>query len=201
MTKNKKILKNFWIKFYSILFSLLICQYAFADQNLSASKRVSKFMSIINQYIDSDSNMVRSKKATALKSYVDLEFMAKATTGKYWKKTTILQKEKFRKELFNKFFNFINIHVEDLKEIKFVEKSVKARGPKLIYIDGEIDTKKFKKVRVTWKLSAKTLKILDIDIEKISLIKSQRLEVKELLRKHRGDFSKFMSLYFNDKIK
>lgn len=199
MKKNKKISKNFWIKSFFILCSLFITQNAFADQKLNASKKVNEFVYIINKYIETQDKVVKSKNSNDLKSFVDLEFMAKATTGKYWKKTTDLEKKKFRVELFRKFFNFINVHVENLKEIKFNEKSVKTRGPKLIYIDGEIDTKKFKKVKVTWKLSSKTLKILDIDIEKISLVKSLRLEIKELLRKHRGDFSKFMSLYFKHK--
>lgn len=199
MKKNKKILKNFWIKFFFILCSLFITQNSFADQKLNASKKVNEFIYVINKYIETQDKLVKSKKSNDLKSFVDLEFMAKATTGKFWKKTTNLQKLKFRTELFTKFFNFINVHVEDLKELKFNEKSVKTRGPKLIYIYGEINTKKFKKVKVTWKLSSKTLKILDIDIEKISLVKSLRLEIKELLRKHRGDFSKFMSSYFKHK--
>lgn len=201
MKKNKKILKNFWINIFSIIFSLFLSHNTFANSQLdAASKKVNSFIDIINDYIETKDEVKKLNKSDALKIYVDLEFMAKATTGKYWKKTTNLEKIKFRDGLFRKFFNFINIHVEDLKEIKFNEKSVKSRGPKLIYIEGEIDTKKFKKVNVTWKLSSKDLKILDIDIEKISLIKSQKLEIKELLRKHRGNFSKFMSLYFNDNV-
>ena len=108
MKKNKKISKNFWIKSFFILCSLFITQNAFADQKLNASKKVNEFVYIINKYIETQDKVVKSKNSNDLKSFVDLEFMAKATTGKYWKKTTDLEKKKFRVELFRKFFNFIN---------------------------------------------------------------------------------------------
>ena len=41
-----------------------------------------------------------------------------------------------------------------------------------------------------WKLFAKDYSLLDLEVEKISLIQSQKSETLSLLKKHKGDFSK-----------
>ena len=129
---------------------------------------------------------------------VDLEFMSKATVGKHWKTVNDDEKIIFKRELFNKFIQFIDLHLEDFKEIKFQEKSIKLRGQKLVYVNGSIDTKKIKNLDITWKLSLKENKILDIEIEKISLIKTQKLEMRPLLKKNKNNFSQFIKIYFSN---
>ena len=129
---------------------------------------------------------------------VDLEFMSKATIGKHWKTVNDNEKIIFKRKLFNKFIQFIDLHLEDFKEIKFQEKSIKLRGQKLVYVTGSIDTKKIKNLDITWKLSSKENKILDVEIEKISLIKTQKLEMRPLLKKNKNNFSQFIKIYFSN---
>ena len=81
--------------------------------------------------------------------------MSKATVGKQWKTVSDNEKKIFKKKLFGKFIQFIDLHLEDFREIKFIEKSVKTRGQKLVYVTGSIDTKKIKNLDITWKLSSK----------------------------------------------
>ena len=129
---------------------------------------------------------------------VDLEFMSKVTVGKQWKTVNDNEKIIFKRKLFNKFIQFIDLHLEDFKEIKFQEKSIKLRGQKLVYVNGSIDTKKIKNLDITWKLSSKENKILDVEIEKISLIKTQKLEMRPLLKKNKNNFSQFIKIYFSN---
>ena len=60
-----------------------------------------------------------------------------------------------------------------------------------------LDTKKIKNLDITWKLSSKENKILDVEIEKISLIKTQKLEMRPLLKKNKNNFSQFIKTYFS----
>ena len=60
------------------------------------------------------------------------------------------------------------------------------------------DTKKIKNLDITWKLSSKENKILDVEIEKISLIKTQKLEMRPLLKKNKNNFSQFIKIYFSN---
>lgn len=193
---SKKNLKNYWIKPFIIILSLFFFNSAKADVKINASKQISDFLQTIKVFASEKNEAKKKKISNLLLDMIDLEFMSKATVGKYWKTAQNKDKIIFKTNLFNKFINFIDLHLEDFKEMKFERKSVKLRGTKLVYVIGTIDTKKIKNLDITWKLSSKKNKILDIEIQKISLIKTQKLEMKELLRKNKDNFSNFVHLYF-----
>ena len=191
-------LKNYWISPLIILISIFFFNTTNADVKIKASKQVSNFLNTIKEFASEKDSLIKIKRSDELLDMVDLEFMSKVTVGKQWK--TVNDKEKiiFKRKLFNKFIQFINLHLEDFKEIKFQEKSIKLRGQKLVYVTGSIDTKKIKNLDITWKLSLKENKILDIEIEKISLIKTQKLEMRPLLKKNKNNFSQFIKIYFSN---
>ena len=193
---NKTNLKNYWINTLVVVISIFFFNSANADVKIKAGNQVSNFLHTIKKFASEKNSLKKEKKSGELLEIVDLEFMSKVTVGRQWKKVNDNEKIIFKRKLFNKFIEFIDLHLEDFKEIKFKEKSVKLRGEKLVYVKGFIDTKKIKNLDITWKLSSKENKILDIEIEKISLIKTQKLEMKDLLKKNKDDFSKFIEIYF-----
>jgi len=193
---NKTNLKNYWINTLVVVISIFFFNSANADVKIKAGNQVSNFLHTIKKFASEKNSLKKEKKSGELLDMVDLEFMSKVTVGRQWKKVNDNEKIIFKRKLFNKFIEFIDLHLEDFKEIKFKEKSIKLRGKKLVYVKGFIDTKKIKNLDITWKLSSKENKILDIEIEKISLIKTQKLEMKDLLKKNKHDFSKFIEIYF-----
>ena len=193
---NKMNMKNYWIKTLVIILTIAFANLSHADVKQNASNQVTYFLDIINEFASQNDDKLRKEKSNKILKIIDLEFMSKATLGKYWKKVNDNEKIQFKANLFKKFIGFIDLHVEDFKKIQFKEKNVKIRGPKLVYVNGHIDTKKIKNLNITWKISSKETKILDVEIEKVSLIKSQRLEMRDLLRKNKDNFSNFLKLYF-----
>ena len=193
---NKTNLKNYWIKTLIVGISIFFFSSVNADVKIKAGKQVSNFLNVIKDFASEKDPSMKIKKTNELLGMVDLDFMSKVTVGKQWKKVNDNEKKIFKRKLFNKFINFIDLHLEDFKEIKFNEKSIKLRGEKLVYVIGSIDTKKIKNLNITWKLSSKENKILDLEVEKISLIKTQKLEIRELLKKNKNNFSKFIEIYF-----
>ena len=191
-------LKNYWISKLIIILGIFFLNSANADIKIKASKQVSNFLSTIKEFASEKDSLIKIKRSDELLDMVDLEFMSKATVGKHWKTVNDNEKIIFKRELFNKFIQFIDLHLEDFKEIKFQEKSIKLRGQKLVYVTGSIDTKKIKNLDITWKLSSKENKILDVEIEKISLIKTQKLEMRPLLKKNKNNFSQFIKIYFSN---
>ena len=191
-------LKNYWIKKLIIILGIFFLNSANADIKIKASQQVSNFLNTIKEFASEKDSSVKIKRSDELLDMVDLEFMSKATVGKHWKTVNNNEKIIFKTKLFNKFIKFIDLHLEDFKEIKFKEKSIKLRGQKLVYVTGSIDTKKIKKLDITWKLSSKENKILDVEIEKISLIKTQKLEMRPLLKKNKNNFSQFIKIYFSN---
>ena len=191
-------LKNYWISKLIIILGIFFLNSANADVKIKASQKVSNFLNTIKEFASEKDSLIKIKRSDELLDMVDLEFMSKATVGKHWKTVNDNEKIIFKRELFNKFIQFIDLHLEDFKEIKFQEKSIKLRGQKLVYVNGSIDTKKIKNLDITWKLSSKENKILDVEIEKISLIKTQKLEMKALLKKNKNNFSQFLKIYFSN---
>ena len=191
-------LKNYWISKLIIILGIFFLNPANADIKIKASQQVSNFLNTIKEFVSEKDNIIKIKRSDELLDMVDLEFMSKATVGKHWKTVNDNEKIIFKRKLFNKFIQFIDLHLEDFKEIKFQEKSIKLRGQKLVYVTGSIDTKKIKNLDITWKLSSKETKILDVEIEKISLIKTQKLEMRPLLKKNKNNFSQFIKIYFSN---
>ena len=189
-------LKNYWIKTLIVIVGIFFFNTANADLKIKASEQIYTFLHTIKELASEKDRSIKQKKSEKLLDMVDLEFMSKVTVGRQWKKVNDNEKIIFKRKLFNKFIEFIDLHLEDFKEIKFKEKSIKLRGKKLVYVMGSIDTKKIKNLDITWKLSSKENKILDVEIEKISLIKTQKLEIKELLKRNKNNFSKFIEVYF-----
>ena len=195
---NKMNLKNYWISKLIIILGIFFLTSANADIKIKASQQVSNFLNTIKEFASEKDSLIKIKRSDELLDMVDLEFMSKATVGKHWKTVNDNEKIIFKRKLFNKFIQFIDLHLEDFKEIKFQEKSIKLRGQKLVYVNGSIDTKKIKNLDITWKLSSKENKILDVEIEKISLIKTQKLEMRPLLKKNKNNFSQFIKIYFSN---
>ena len=191
-------LKNYWISKLIIILGIFFLNSANADIKIKASQQVSNFLNTIKEFASEKDSLIKIKRSDELLDMVDLEFMSKATIGKHWKTVNDNEKIIFKRKLFNKFIQFIDLHLEDFKEIKFQEKSIKLRGQKLVYVTGSIDTKKIKNLDITWKLSSKQNKILDVEIEKISLIKTQKLEMRPLLKKNKNNFSQFIKIYFSN---
>ena len=191
-------LKNYWISKLIIILGIFFLSSANADIKIKASQQVSNFLNTIKEFASEKDSLIKIKRSDQLLDMVDLEFMSKVTVGKQWKTVDDSEKIIFKRKLFNKFIQFIDLHLEDFKEIKFQEKSIKLRGQKLVYVTGSIDTKKIKKLDITWKLSSKENKILDVEIEKISLIKTQKLEMRPLLKKNKNNFSQFIEIYFSN---
>ena len=191
-------LKNYWISKLIIILGIFFLNSANAAIKIKASQQVSNFLNTIKEFASEKDSLIKIKRSDDLLNMVDLEFMSKATVGKHWKTVNDNEKIIFKRELFNKFIQFIDLHLEDFKEIKFQEKSIKLRGQKLVYVTGSIDTKKIKNLDITWKLSSKENKILDVEIEKISLIKTQKLEMRPLLKKNKNNFSQFIKIYFSN---
>ena len=191
-------LKNYWISKLIIILGVFFLNSANADTKIKASQQVSNFLNTIKEFASEKDSLIKIKRSDELLDMVDLEFMSKATIGKHWKTVNDNEKIIFKRKLFNKFIQFIDLHLEDFKEIRFQEKSIKLRGQKLVYVTGSIDTKKIKNLDITWKLSSKENKILDVEIEKISLIKTQKLEMRPLLKKNKNNFSQFIKIYFSN---
>ena len=128
-----------------------------------------------------------------IKKYINLDFMSRATTGRFWKKASEVQKKKYKVALLKQIVLTIEEHLNTLATLSYTPKKSEKRGKKLIYVRGLIEDPNKKKpdINLLWKLAANkngSFLILDLEIEGISLVSSQKAETVSVLRKNRGDF-------------
>ena len=136
----------------------------------------------------------RSQKIELLiKKYINLDFMSKATAGSFWKKASEIQRKMYKAALLKQIVLTTEEHLNTLATLSYKPMKSERRGKKLVYVKGLIKdpSKKKPDVNLLWKLAANkngTFLILDLEIEGISLVSSQKAEAVSILRKNKGNF-------------
>ena len=197
--KNKKII--FFVFVFQILLSFFSLQ-VFAD-NLKKGDAIIQEMIMKTKLHAVNSMKLEPEKRTQkikqlINQYINLNFMAKATTGSFWKKATDNQRKQYKDALFNQIINTIEDHLNTLATLSYKSVDSELRGKKLVYVRGKIeDPNKIEPtINLLWKLAANKdgkFLVLDLEIEGISLVSSHKAETMSILRKNRGDFNILLS--------
>ena len=210
-------LKNFWIskkisKFINYTFLI------FLIFNISITKSFSNNLemgeaTIQQMIIEAKKHAIdtiklepseRSLKIELLiKKYINLDFMGKVTTGTFWKKASVKQKEMYKAALLYQIGITIDDHLNTLATLSYKPTKSERRCKKLIYVKGQIEDPNKKKAsrNLLWKLAANkngSFLILDLEIEGISLVSSQKAEAVSILRKNRGNFDTLLNKMTRD---
>ena len=201
---NLSFKKVLFITFFSFLFFQLLTFKSYSDNIKSSEVIVQKMIADAKKHaiktIKLSPEERSSKIKILIKQFINLDFMARATTGSFWKKASYAQKEKYKSALLKQIVNTIEEHLNTLASLSYKPLKSEARGKKLVYIRGIIvdDSKKIPDVNLLWKL-AKDKKgnflVLDLEIEGISLISSHKAETMSILRKNKGDFNALLGTF------
>ena len=176
-----------------------ISEYSKKFKNLS-EKQYKKNVKVLSSF---EEKLRTFNDVKLIKKYINLEFMSKATTGTFWKKASEIQREKYKAALLKQIVLTIEEHLNTLATLSYKPKKSERRGKKLIYVKGQIEdpNKKKPSINLLWKLAANkngSFLILDLEIEGISLVSSQKAEAVSILRKNRGNFDILLSKMSRD---
>jgi ABC-type transporter MlaC component len=195
---NKLIVKDvFFFCFILQFLIILLPGYSYADNLQKSNAIVQEMMSKAKKHaIDyAELNPIEksSKIKLLIKQYINLNFMAKATTGSFWKMGTDIQKEKYKAALLNQIVDTVEDHLNTLSSLNYRTLDSEKRGKRLVYLRGKIEDPKNIKppVNLLWKLGKTNeglFLILDLEIEGISLVSSHKAETMSILRKNKGNF-------------
>jgi len=198
-------MKNKNIIFYVFVFQLILSFFSiqiFAD-NLKKGDAIIQEMIMKTKLHAVNSIKLEPEKRTQkikelINQYINLNFMARATTGSFWKKATGNQRKQYKDALFNQIINTIEDHLNTLATLSYKSVNSELRGKKLVYIRGKIeDPNKIEPtINLLWKLAANKdgkFLVLDLEIEGISLVSSHKAETMSILRKNKGDFNILIS--------
>lgn len=197
-------MKNYWNKikkifvFLFLFISPLLVHNSYSDDIKNGEHVIQELIAKTQKHALETihlSSEERSKKITPIiQQYLNLNFMAKATTGSFWNKATNDEKIKYELALLDQIINTVEEHLNTLATLSYKPIKSEFRGKKLLYITGLIEDKSKIKppINLLWKLSKgkdEAIKILDLEIEGISLIRSHKSETMSILRKNKGDFN------------
>ena len=209
-----KSLKNFYNKlrikdilYFSFILQILITLisgHASANNLEKSNAIIQEMISKAKKHVIDSAELDPSERSIKIKllikQYINLNFMAKATTGSFWKKGTDIQKERYKVILLNQIVDTVEDQLNTLSTLNYRTVDSEKRGKKLVYVKGKIeDPNKIQpSVNLLWKLG-KTSKgsflVLDLEIEGISLVSSQKAETMAILRKNKGDFQILLNKY------
>ena len=180
----------------AVFFSMTICQ-------VQADERVSRAEALISALITDIRSTVKSaseneeERISAINAvvdtYFDVEGITRFTAGRYWRGASKEQRAYYSKQFRNVLIRTASRQFDQIIGLRFLPTTSKTRGDKLILVGGFIrdNTGKLPDVEIFWRVSAiegKPMRVIDVEIENISMLKTQRDENEAIIRRGGGTF-------------
>jgi len=181
-----------------LLFAGGLVQPAVADRLSDAENLVGKLIiELIEIEAKGDSLSEEARKETLsglMDSYFDVEGITRFSTGPYWRAASQEQREAYSAVFRGVLLSEASTRFQQILNFSFTPTKVEARGDKLILVTGIAMDKsgEFPDTEVIWRLSAiknKPIQIIDLEIENISMLKTQQDENTALIKRNGGDFN------------
>lgn len=127
-------------------------------------------------------------------TYFDVEGITRFTAGRYWRGASKEQRAHYAKQFRNVLIKTASRQFDQIIGLSFLPTTSKIRGDKLILVGGFIHdtTGKMPDVEIFWRVSAikgKPMRVIDVEIENISMLKTQRDENETIIRRKGGSFN------------
>ena len=128
-----------------------------------------------------------------VESYFDVDAITRFSVGRYWRVATESERSEYTKLFRFVLLNQANEQFHKLRDLEFKPTTTNTKGDKLILVGGIIHDKsgEFPDVEIFWRVVAlpdKPAKIFDIEVENISMLKTQQDENTTLIRRNAGRF-------------
>jgi len=145
--------------------------------------------------IDTGDMAARRESVTALlKKYFDFPGIARFSAGQYWRAATDAEKREYESIIHEVIVGTVVNNFDQLKGLKYTPVSSTAKGEKLAIVSGEFSDRTGARpsVLVNWRVTTvpgEPIRVLDIEIENISMLITQKQENIAIIRKNKGKFS------------
>jgi len=182
----------------ALLVSLTLISGTAKADRIAASEQVVLSMVQASQMILTNAELDGEAKRIALKdtlnTYFDVPGITRATAGQYWKKATAEQQAKYGMLFTDVLTNMATGQLDWLVDLEFVPTKSTEKGPKMVLVGGKIIDRSGVEpdAIVNWRVATREGKkpaIIDIEVENISLLITQRQENQAIIRKNGGDFN------------
>lgn len=191
------------MRFGSLLLSLMVgfCLMAMPakanDRLGEAQMLVAEMAQAVKQAVEADYENDEAKVEvidTLIETYFDFDGITRFSAGRYWRSASEAEKAEYA-SLFRTVLTGLAVRQFDqLKGLNYTITDVVAKGAKLALVTGIMSdpTGANPDAVVSWRvgtLKGKPARIIDVEIENISMLVTQQQENTAIIRKNGGQFS------------
>jgi phospholipid transport system substrate-binding protein len=171
--------------------------FAGTSQIDSANKLVTQMMVEVESILAKDLNddLARRENVSALfDRYFDLPTIAKFSAGPYWRAADADQKTAYESAMRDVIIGTVVRNFDQLSGLKFTATDSQAKGKQLVLVNGTFTdiNQQQPPIAVGWRvITADNTPplILDVEIENISMLVTQKQENIAIIRKNEGQFA------------
>ena len=171
--------------------------FAGTSQIDSANKLVTQMMVEVDSILDKDLDDYVARRANVaafFDRYFDLPTIAKFSAGPYWRAATANQKIAYESAIRDVIIGTVVRNFDQLAGFKFTATDSQAKGKQLVLVNGIFTDVNQQKpaIAVGWRvITADNTPplILDVEIENISMLVTQKQENIAIIRKNEGQFA------------
>ena len=170
---------------------------AHADSRIvEAEDFISSLIEDIRITVEADATTEDEKMAAInaiVDSYFDVDGITRFSAGRYWRAASSEQRKQYTRQFRNVLINTARRQFDQILGLTFTPTLSKVRGDKLILVGGTIQDSNgnLPDVEIFWRVSAlagQPMRVIDVEIENISMLKTQRDENEAIIRRGGGSF-------------
>ena len=168
-----------------------------SDQIAAANNVITSMIRDVETYLETDSGNVEKRTeniAKLLDTHFDLPGIARFSAGPYWRAASEQERIDYIRTMRDVVIGTIVRNFDQLSGLRFTTIDSQAKGDKMVLVRGSFNdsTGKRPAVSVGWRVitpATAPAKVLDVEIENISMLVTQKQENITIIRQNEGRFS------------
>ena len=177
---------------------LLIALPAHAsDQIAAANNLITSMISEVETYLETDSGSIEKRTENIKKlldTHFDLPAIARFSAGPYWRAANEQERSDYVQTMRDVVIGTVVRNFDQLSGLRFSTIDSQTKGDNMVLVRGSFNdsTGKRPPVSVGWRVitpATAPAKVLDVEIENISMLVTQKQENITIIRQNEGRFS------------
>ena len=168
-----------------------------SDQITAANNVITSIISEVETYLETGSGSFEKRTeniAKLLDTHFDLPAIARFSAGPYWRAANEQERSDYVQTMRDVVIGTVVRNFNQLSGLRFTTIDSQAKGDKMVLVRGLFNdsTGKRPPVSISWRVitpAMATAKVLDVEIENISMLVTQKQENITIIRQNEGRFS------------
>ena len=172
------------------------------SNNAFANDRLDEGVGLVNALVeriqtvigeDPDQAQVRAETNAIIDEFFDFDLVARFAAGQAWRSASDAEKADYKTAFRRVLLALAETQFEYFRRIEYTPKDAISKGPKLMIVSGMVHDKtgEYPDAVVSWRISTKEGKparIIDLEVENISMLITQQQENTAIIRQNGGSF-------------